>query len=299
VTPTSVLLITAATTALGIAMVVFSVFRLQTAPVGPAQAAVESEMQLGIGDRVWQPFVRAIHRLWTSLTPMFAQNYIDRQLDAAGHPGHLARNGFIFVQLGVGGLLSVVALLAGVIAGNLVLTIVLVLLATPIALLITYTGLEGQVSRRQNEILRSLPDMLDLIAVGTEAGQPINTVLVRVRGAFQDALGDELGRAIREMDLGVPRAEALEDMANRSGLAEMHAFAQAMIQSQQLGVGLASLLRLQAEDQRVVRQQRLQEGAATTSLLILFPTAGCIFPALYVVILGPAALIFLHATGGR
>ncbi len=296
---TSVLVATAAATALGIAMVVYAVFSLQTAPVGPAQAAAESEMELGIGDRVWQPFVRAIHRLWTSLTPMFAQNYIDRQLDAAGHPGHLARNGFIFVQLGLGGLLSVIALLAGLIAGNLVLTIVLVVLATPIALLITYTGLEGQVSRRQNEILRSLPDMLDLIAVGTEAGQPLNAVLVRVRGAFQDALGEELGRAIREMDLGVPRAEALDDMATRTGLAEMHSFAQAMIQSQQLGVGLASLLRLQAEDQRVERSQRLQEGAATTSLLILFPTAGCIFPALYVVILGPAALIFLHATGGR
>jgi tight adherence protein C len=296
VSTTTVLLLTAATTALGIAMVVFGVFSFQTAPVGLAQAAAQSEMQMGIGDRVWEPFVRAVHRLWTSLTPMFAQNYIDRQLDSAGHPGHLARNGFIFLQLGVGGLLTVLGLVGGLIAGSLLLTIALVLVATPIALVITYTALAGQVRRRQSEILRSLPDMLDLIAVGTEAGQPLNAVLMRVRTAFQDALGDELGRAIREMDLGVPRAEALDDMANRSGLAEVHSFAQAMIQSQQLGVGLASLLRLQAEDQRVERQQRLQEGAATTSLLILFPTAGCIFPALYVVILGPAALILLHAT---
>jgi tight adherence protein C len=175
--------------------------------------------------------------------------------------------------------------------------LVLLLLATPVGLFITYTALASQVQARQNEILRSLPDMLDLIAVGTEAGQPLNAVLVRVRAAFQDALGEELGRAIRETDLGVPRAEALDDMATRTGLPEVHAFAQAMIQSQQLGVGLASLLRLQAEDQRRERQQRLQEDAARTGLLILFPTAGCIFPALYVVILGPAALVFLHWTG--
>ena len=86
-------------------------------------------------------------------------------------------------------------------------------------------------------------------------------------------------------------------MGNRTGLSEIHAFGQAMIQSQQLGVGLASLLRLQAEDQRRERQQRLAEDAARTGLLILFPTAGCIFPALYVVILGPAAIVLLHLTG--
>ncbi len=247
---TTVLALTATATALGIAMVVFAVFNFQTAAVGPAQATAQSEMQLSIGDRVWHPFLRAAQQIWTSLTPMFAQNYIERQLDAAGHPGHLARNGFIFLQLGVGGLLSILGLIVGIIAGNLALTIVLLLLATPLALLVTYTALAAQVQRRQAEILRSLPDMLDLIAVGTEAGQPLNAVLVRVRGAFQDALGDEIGRAIREMDLGVPRAQALDDMANRTGLAEVHSFAQAMIQSQQLGVGLASLLRLQAEDQR-------------------------------------------------
>ena len=293
----ALLVLTAGITALGFALVAFAVYRFQGAPAGAGPA--QPDMQLGVGDRVWHPFLRSAQHVWTALTPMFAQNYIDRQLDAAGHPGHLARNGFIFLQLGVGAVLTILALIVGIIAGNIVLTIALLLLATPIALLITYTALAAQVQRRQSEILRSLPDMLDLIAVGTEAGQPLGAVLVRVRGAFQDSLGDELGRAIREMDLGIPRAEALDDMANRTGLAEVHAFAQAMIQSQQLGVGLASLLRLQAEDQRRERQQRLQEDAATTSLLILFPTAGCIFPALYVVILGPAALVFLHWAGGH
>lgn len=291
------LVVTAAMTALGLALVAVAVYRFQGAPAAPGPA--QADLQLGAGDRVWHPFLRSAHHLWTALTPMFAQNYIDRQLDAAGHPGHLARNGFIFLQLGVGGLLLVLGLVVGIIAGSLVLAISLVVLATPMALLITYTALAAQVQRRQSEILSSLPDMLDLIAVGTEAGQPLSAVLVRVRGAFQDSLGDELGRAIREMDLGVPRAEALDDMATRTGLAEVHSFAQAMIQSQQLGVGLASLLRLQAEDQRRERQQRLQEDAARTALLVLFPTAGCIFPALYIVILGPAALVFLHWTGGR
>jgi tight adherence protein C len=228
---------------------------------------------------------------------MFAQSYIDRQLDAAGHPGHLARNGFMFIQLGVAAVLWLMAILIGIATGSLLLGVALVILATPIGLVLTYGALAARVQARQNEILRSLPDMLDLVAVGTEAGQPLNAVLGRVRTAFQDALGEELGRALREAELGVPRARALNDMADRTGLAEIHAFAQALIQSQQLGVGLASLMRLQAEDQRRERQQRLQEDAARTGLLILFPTAGCIFPALYVVILGPAALILLHFAG--
>jgi tight adherence protein C len=293
----TLLVLTAAATAIGIGMVVLAVFTFQTAAVGPAQATARADMQESIGDRIWWPILRSARRLWTSLTPMFAQNYIDRQLDAAGHPAHLARNGFIFLQLGIGAALWLIAIAIGVIAGNLLLTVLLLVLATPAALVITYAGLGARVQARQSEILRSLPDMLDLIAVGTEAGQPLNAVLFRVRSAFQDALGEELGRSIREVDLGVPRAEALEDMGNRTGLAEIHAFAQAMIQSQQLGVGLASLLRLQAEDQRRERQQRLAEDAARTGLLILFPTAGCIFPALYIVILGPAALFLLHWAG--
>jgi len=293
----TVLIITAGVTAIGIAMVVLAAFTFQTAGTGPGQASAAPDVQQGIGERLGRPLLRSARQLWVSLTPMFAQSYIDRQLDAAGHPAHLARNGFIFLQLGLGAALWLIGILVGILENSILLTVILLILATPIALAITYAALASRVQRRQNEILRSLPDMLDLIAVGTEAGQPLGAVLFRVRTAFQDALGEELGRAIREMDLGVPRAEALDDMATRTGLPEVHSFAQAMIQSQQLGVGLASLLRLQAEDQRRERQQRLQEDAARTGLLILFPTAGCIFPALYVVILGPAALVFLHWTG--
>ncbi len=287
----------AAITSIGIAMVAYSLFIRERAAVPAEGAAAVPDLEASITERLYQPVLRFARRIWVAATPMFAQNYIDRQLDAAGHPGHLAKNGFIFIQLGVGAVLWLLALGTGIALGSLPLTLLLVALATPLALLITYGVLGARVRSRQNEILGSLPDMLDLVAVGTEAGQPINAVLVRVRSAFQDPLGDELGRAIRETDLGIPRAEALDDMAQRTGLAEMYAFAQALIQSQQLGVGLASLLRLQAEDQRRERQQRLQEDAARTGLLILFPTAGCIFPALYVVILGPAALVLLHLTG--
>lgn len=287
----------AAMTGIGIAIVALSLFIRERAPVTPAGRAVAPDLEESISERLYRPFLTLARRVWVALTPMFAQSYIDRQLDAAGHPGHLAKNGFIFIQLGTGAALCLLALGIGIAAGSLPLTLLLVVLATPVALLITYGVLGARVQTRQNEILRSLPDMLDLVAVGTEAGQPISTVLVRVRSAFQDSLGEALGRAIRETDLGIPRAEALEDMAQRTGLAEVYAFAQALIQSQQLGVGLASLLRLQAEDQRRERQQRLQEDAARTGLLILFPTAGCIFPALYVVILGPAALVLFHLTG--
>jgi tight adherence protein C len=289
----------AAVTSLGIALVAVSafVFANVAATPGSTPSAYRSDLEAPLYERLLHPIGVFARRLWVAMTPMFAQSYIERQLDAAGHPGHLARNGFMFIQLGVGALLWLIAIVIGVATGSIVLGLLLVIVATPIGLVLTYGALAARVRDRQNEILRSLPDLLDLVAVGTEAGQPLNAVLGRVRLAFQDALGEELGRALREADLGVPRARALNDMAERTGLAEIHAFAQALIQSQQLGVGLASLMRLQAEDQRRERQQRLQEDAARTGLLILFPTAGCIFPALYVVILGPAGLILLHFAG--
>jgi len=287
----------AAVTGFGIALVVLSAFIQARTPVPVADAVGRKDLDAPLAQRIWLPLSREARRFWAAMTPMFAQNFIDRQLDAAGHPGHLARNGFIFIQLGCGALLWLLALVIGIAADNLGLAFLLVILATPVDVLLTYGVLGARVRSRQSEILRTLPDMLDLVAVGTEAGQPLNAVLVRVRAAFEDALGEEVGRAIRETELGIPRAQALDDMATRTGLSEMHAFAQALIQSQQLGVGLASLLRLQAEDQRRERQQRLQEDAARTGLLILFPTAGCIFPALYVVILGPAALVLLHWAG--
>jgi tight adherence protein C len=290
------LLFTAGATALGIVLVTLGIFLRGTAT---GRAREPEDLTDASDQDEWTRLLLFARMLWTRITPMFARNYIERQLDAAGYSGRLARNTFIFSQLGVGALLWLVALAVGTAFRNFALALTFVLLAGLVAFVITSSALAARVSVRRSEIRGSLPDMLDLIAVGTEAGQPLNAVLVRTRAAFNDALGEELGRAIRETELGVPRARAVNDMAARTGLPEMQSFAQAIVESQQLGVGLASLLRVQAEDQRRERQLRLQENAARTGLLILLPTAGCIFPALYVIILGPAAISFAHWAGGR
>ena len=102
---------------------------------------------------------------------------------------------------------------------------------------------------------------------------------------------------IQEVRLGRPRLEALDDMGRRTGVEDLHNFVQAVIQSEQMGVGVARILRLQSDEMRRKRRQRAQEKAAQASLKMMLPMVGCIFPTLWIILLGPAILIILKAKG--
>ena len=116
-----------------------------------------------------------------------------------------------------------------------------------------------------------------------------------ITGRFHNALGDEFGKVLREVRLGRPRMAALEDMGRRSGVAELHNLIQAITQSEQMGIGISRSLRVQAGELRRSRRSFAQERAAQASLRMIFPMVGCIFPTIWIILLGPALLGIIKA----
>jgi tight adherence protein C len=151
------------------------------------------------------------------------------------------------------------------------------------------------VSRRQQEITRALPNALDLLSVTVAAGLGFETAMRRVADRYSNALSDEFDQVLAETSLGRPRVEAIRAMGLRSGVPDLQNFANAVVQSQQLGTGISTILKVQAEEMRRRRYLRARERGARAPLRMLAPMLGCIFPTLWVILLGPAALL-LYST---
>jgi tight adherence protein C len=152
--------------------------------------------------------------------------------------------------------------------------------------------------KRRSEIQIDLPDVIDVLVVCVEAGLTFEAAMERVVEKYDHALADEFGRVMQEVRLGRPRLEALNDMGQRSGVEELNNFVQAIIQSEQLGSGVGKILRIQSDEMRMRRLVTAQERGARASLKMLLPMLGCIFPTLWVILLGPAALLALHFLRG-
>jgi tight adherence protein C len=155
-----------------------------------------------------------------------------------------------------------------------------------------YLWLRRRMNQRKHEIQRALPDSLDMMTIGVEAGLAFETALVKVGERWDNALSRELQRAVVEMRVGTPRNEALQRMADRSGVQELSTFVAVLIQSHQMGVSIAQVLHVQAALMRERRRQRAEELARQAGLKMVFPLVFLIFPAMLVVILGPSIPIF-------
>jgi tight adherence protein C len=150
--------------------------------------------------------------------------------------------------------------------------------------------LKGKVKRRQKGVIRSLPDALDLVTTCVGAGLGLDAALARVAEKSTGPLADELARMLREVAMGKLRREGLAEMAARIGVDELTGFVNAVIQSEQLGVGVAQVLRVQADQMRTRRRQRVEQTAHEAPIKMIFPLVLFIFPAFMLVILGPAVI---------
>ncbi len=148
--------------------------------------------------------------------------------------------------------------------------------------------LRQRVGSRKHEIARALPDALDMLSVGVEAGLAFESALLRVAEQWDNALTEEFRRAVREMRLGSGREEALRRMADRTGVDDLMTFIAVLVQSNRLGVSIAEVLEAQAAQMRLKRRQRAEEQARKAGIKMLFPLVFLIFPAMFVVILGPS-----------
>lgn len=148
--------------------------------------------------------------------------------------------------------------------------------------------LRSRINQRKKEILRALPDGIEMLNVCVGAGLGFDAALARVGDVWQSTLSDEFNRVVREMRLGKSRRQALLDLAARTDLMELENFAATIIQADQLGVSIAKVLRSQAEQMRIARRQRAEELARQAAIKLLFPLIFLIFPAMFAVLLGPA-----------
>jgi tight adherence protein C len=149
--------------------------------------------------------------------------------------------------------------------------------------------LRSRVRQRKQEIDRALPDALDMLSIGVEAGLAFESALLRVAEQWDNALSEEFRRTVREMRLGTARDQALRGMVDRTGVESLGNFVAVLVQSTQLGVSIADVLHAQAAQMRLKRRQRAEEQARQAGIKMIFPLVFLIFPAMFVVLLGPSA----------
>ncbi len=150
--------------------------------------------------------------------------------------------------------------------------------------------LDRAVGRRQLEISQALPDILDQISVCVEAGLGFDAALQRSAMSNDNPLGDELGRTLQDIQLGMPRPEALHKLLDRTDVQDLRLFVRALIQAERSGIPIARVLRVQSDEVREKRRQAAEERAMKLPVMLILPLVLCILPSLFTVIMGPAVL---------
>lgn len=159
------------------------------------------------------------------------------------------------------------------------------------------TGWIEERRSRQHLIEKELADTIDQVTMSVEAGLGFEAALARVARAGSGPLSEELSRTLREIQLDIPRHEALRALADRTDVADLDTFVLAVIQSERYGLPVAQVLQVQAEEIRDKRSQRAEERALRIPVLLIFPLAFCIFPAMFIVLLGPAVIRIVRDLG--
>src|SRR5438874_9528209 len=271
--------------------------RLQAYGGAGARALTEDEivLQKPFSERVMRPFIQNLGNRFSRSTPDKARNDLQNRLNLAGRPGNLGPSEFIAVRYVAAVVLFAIGLLLGLLSGNPTFIAVGAAVGGILGFFGPLYWLRTKVEQRRSEIQKSLPDAMDLLTIAVEAGLGFDAAMQRVTDKFRNALSDEFATVLQETRLGRPRLEALDDMGRRTGVEDLHNFVQAVIQSEQMGVGVARILRLQSDEMRRKRRQRAQEKAAQASLKMMLPMVGCIFPTIWIVLIGPAILIVIAA----
>lgn len=216
--------------------------------------------------------------------------------NAAAVPLYLGTRILLPAALGVGSLLLLPIL--GVSAIKVILGVVYF---TGLGYVLPTVTVGMRIRRRQKEMQRALPDALDMLVVSVEAGLGLNQALVRVADEIfrlSPVLAEQMTLVNLEIRAGTAREEALRNLADRTGLADIASLTGMLIQTDRFGTSVAQALRIHADTMRTKRRQRAEEAAAKTTIKLIFPLVFCIFPALFVVILGPAMIQIMAALKG-
>ncbi|MCL4489197.1 MAG: type II secretion system F family protein [Chloroflexi bacterium] len=258
---------------------------------GRAFSLEEAELAQPFSVRVVRPALRALAQLLNHFTPQQMMETTRVKLDLAGNPLDLPPTEF----LGLRGLATALgALLFIVLSASLhasgPLFALLIVAGAGLGFYAPLLWLNLKIRQRQAEIRYALPDALDLLTVSVEAGLGLDAAIAQVVDKWDNQLSRAFGRASREIRLGRPRHLVLRDMADRAAVQELTNFVASLIQAERYGTGIAKVLRIQSEQMRVLRRQRAQEEVNKMPIKLLFPLIFFLFPAIFIVLLGPAVL---------
>jgi len=236
----------------------------------------------GAGERVVAPAIGRTLRFLRKFTPGGVVDVIERRLDLAGLTGRWPVELILVIK--------VVLAVAGGIAGYAFRGPIVAIVSVAFGNILPDLILDRVAANRQNTIERELPDALDHITMSVEAGLGFEAAMTRAAAAGRGPLAYEMRRTLQEMQLGLSRSDALRNLAARSDVLDLRTFVTAVVQSEEYGLPIAHVLRIQSSEARTRRRQRAEERALKIPVKMVFPLVLCIFPSLFIVLLGPAAI---------
>lgn len=249
----------------------------------------EIELSLPFRQRVLGPFFFKLGTFFGRFMPHKNLEKLRQNLIEAGNPSKLGPVEFMGVKLGLAVILGgAFFFLFLVSAGAQSITFLVPVGVAGIGYVMPGFWLGRKIKQRKQEIQNALADAIDLLSISVEAGLGFDPALARVANKWDNALTDEFKRMLGEMQMGKSRREAMREMQTRVSVDDLNVFISSLVQADQLGVSIAQILRVQSKQMRVARRQRAEEKAQKAPIKMLFPMVFLVFPAMYVVILGPA-----------
>jgi tight adherence protein C len=267
---------------------------------GDVNSLEEIELSQPFAERVIYPIIRRVGEFSTRFTPQKAIQDTARRLELAGNPWPIDAPTFLALRF-----------VLAIVLGGFLLAVVFISPPQSTTNSLLYVGggaflgfflphlmLTSKVTNRQGEIRKAMPDSLDLLTICVEAGLGFEAAMSKVAQKWDNQLALAFARTLKEIQLGKVRREALKDMSDRLGIPEMTSFTAAIIQSEQLGVSLSKVLRIQADQMRMKRRQYAEEKAHQAPIKMIIPMALLTFPSILIIILTPAILQIMSNLGG-
>jgi tight adherence protein C len=302
-----VALLVAGLAAAGILLIVLGL--AGSAPVDPVQARLtqlgsmqaknleELELQAPFIERTLRPLVARLSQTSNRVASSSVRATTEKRLALAGNPGDLRVADWLGIKV-VGAIVGAILFfflfaIVGVLGFPFVVGALMSIIGGIFGYIAPEFWLGRKVKARQKAILLMIPDALDLLTISVRAGLGFDAALGKVVEKLQGPLSDEFRRALAEVRVGKARRDALRDIVPRTEVTPLTNFIGAIIQAEQLGVSISKVLQVQSEQLRIERRQRAEEQAAKAPIKMLFPLVGCIFPSLFIVILGPAIILIV------
>ena len=258
-------------------------------PADPAKDSEPTSLDRPLFIRLFQPLITNLSSLVMKYTPQNIHDQVGRLLESAGHPGNLKVKDYLVIKTTVMWGIPVVVYL-GTGAANNQMGLFNAGAALLLAMMMPDFVLKRLAVSRRQKIIAALPDGLDLLTVSVEAGLGFDQALLKMTEKTKGPLTDEFKRVLNEMKIGKTRREALREMSARIGAEDIQTFTAAIIQADQLGVGIGNVLRIQSQQLRERRRLKAEEKAQKAPVKMLIPMIVFIFPSLFIILLGPGTL---------